>query len=264
MIIAILQARFSSSRLPGKVLKPILGKPMLELQIERIKRARLIDRLIVATSNLGDDDPIDDLCTRIGTECFRGNLEDVLDRFYQAVKLSSPLHIVRLTGDCPLCDPLLIDRLIEFHLSEDYDYSSNTDIPTYPDGLDVEVFKFGCLKIAHEEGVLPSQREHVTPFIHQQPDRFKLGSYHSKIDRSHLRWTVDEQLDLELITKIYESLYPHDPAFTTEDILHWLPNNPEWEAYNTRYQRNEGLSKSLLADKAHSLDQSKLTATTID
>jgi spore coat polysaccharide biosynthesis protein SpsF len=242
MIIAILQARFSSSRLPGKVLKPILGKPMLELQIERIKRAGLIDRLIVATSNLGDDDPIDD----------------------QAVKLSSPLHIVRLTGDCPLCDPLLIDRLIEFHLGEDYDYSSNTDIPTYPDGLDIEVFKFGCLKIAHEEGVLPSQREHVTPFIHQQPHRFKLGSYRSKIDRSHLRWTVDEQLDFELITKIYESLYPRDPEFTTDDILDWLQNNPEWRDHNTRYQRNEGLSKSLLADRAHSLNRSQVTVTKID
>jgi spore coat polysaccharide biosynthesis protein SpsF len=263
MIIAILQARFSSSRLPGKVLKTILGKPMLALQIERIRGSKLVDKLMVATSDYDEDNKIAELCEEVELECFRGSLNDVLDRFYQAAMPYSPEHIVRLTGDCPLCDPLLIDQLIKFHLSEDYDYSSNTDIPTYPDGLDVEVFKFCCLKIAHEEGVLPSQREHVTPFIHQQPDRFKLGSYHSKIDRSHLRWTVDEQLDFELITKIYESLYPHDPAFTTENILNWLQNNPEWEAYNTRYQRNEGLSKSLLADKAYSSDKSKLTTTMI-
>jgi spore coat polysaccharide biosynthesis protein SpsF len=246
--IAVLQARFSSSRLPGKVLKPVLGQPMLSLQIERIQRSRLIDRLIVATSNLEDDDPIAYLCDQLEVECFRGSLDDVLDRFYQAIISVTPDNVVRLTGDCPLCDPIGIDRLIDFHVAGGYDYSSNTIVPTYPDGLDVEIFRFSCLAAAHKEAILPSQREHVTPFIHQQPQRFKLGDYRNEIDLSSLRWTVDEQLDLDLITKIYESLYPANPEFTTEDILAWLQANPDWKFYNTKFQRNEGLVKSLLAD----------------
>jgi spore coat polysaccharide biosynthesis protein SpsF len=255
MIIGVLQARFSSSRLYGKVLKPIVGKPMLALQIERIQRSKLLDRLIVATSNIDDDQPIASLCIDMGVEYFRGNLSDVLDRFYQASKLYSPQHVVRLTGDCPLCDPQLIDALIQFHLNGGYDYSSNTIAPTYPDGLDVEAFSFSCLKTAHQEGRLPSHREHVTPFIHQQPQRFKLGNYKNDTDLSSLRWTVDEQLDLDLITKIYESLYPSNPEFTTKDILTWLQAYPEWKIYNTQVQRNEGLTKSLLADRSFVLSQ---------
>jgi spore coat polysaccharide biosynthesis protein SpsF len=248
MIVAVLQARFSSSRLPGKVLKPILGKPMLALQVERIKRVKLIDKLIIATSDGAEDDKISELCEEINTECFRGSLDDVLDRFYQAVRLSNPEHIVRLTGDCPLCDPILIDTLIDFHLAGNYDYSCNTLRPTYPDGLDIEVCRFSCLATAYQEAFLPSHREHVTQFMHRQPERFKIGDYQSDVDRSDLRWTVDEQLDFELVTKIYESLYPQHPDFTTQDILNWLEANPEWRDYNTRYQRNEGLTKSLLAD----------------
>lgn len=256
MIIAILQARFSSSRLPGKVLKPILGKPMLALQIERIQRAKLLDRLIVATSDYAEDNEIAELCKKVDIECFRGNLNDVLDRFYQAAKLYSPEHIVRLTGDCPLCDPLLIDTVVEFHLADEYDYSCNTLVPTYPDGLDVEIFRYSCLEIAHQEAILPSHREHVTQFMHKQPERFKIGDYRGNIDRSDLRWTVDEQLDFELISKIYESIYQQNSGFTTEDILDWLEINPEWKVYNTLYQRNEGLMKSLLVDKDFILNQS--------
>jgi spore coat polysaccharide biosynthesis protein SpsF len=249
MIITILQARFSSSRLPGKVLKPILGQPMLALQIERIKRAKSIDKLIVATSHHNEDSEIAELCENLGVECFRGSLDDVLDRFYQAARMYFPEHIVRLTGDCPLCDPLLIDNIINFHLSGEYDYSCNTFSPTYPDGLDVEICRFSCLEIAHREAILPSHREHVTQFIHKQPEKFKIGDYQSNVDHSNLRWTVDEQLDFELITKIYESIYPQNSDFTTDDILDWLDLNPECKTYNTRYQRNEGLTKSLLADK---------------
>jgi spore coat polysaccharide biosynthesis protein SpsF len=249
MIVAILQARFSSSRLTGKVLKLILGRPMLALQIERLKRSQSIDKLIVATSDRSEDDGIAELCTKIKIECFRGNLDDVLDRFYQAAKPFLPEHIVRLTGDCPLCDPSLIDTIVRFHLNGEYDYSCNTITPTYPDGLDVEVCRFSCLEIAHREATLPSHREHVTQFIHQQPQRFKIGNYQSDIDRSDLRWTVDEQLDFETISAIYESIYPHNPDFTTGDILDWLQANPKWMTYNTQYQRNEGLTRSLLADR---------------
>lgn len=249
MIVGFLQARFSSSRLPGKVLKPILSKPMLALQIERVQRASSIDRLIVATSHLADDDPIEALSGSLGVKCFRGSLDDVLDRCYQAVKSESPDHIIRLTGDCPLCDPQLIDEVVEFHLSGEYDYSSNTIELSYPDGLDIEVCRFSALKMAQQEATLHSHREHVTQFILQQPKRFKLGNYRGEIDRSHLRWTVDEELDFELVTQIYQALYPTNPGFTTEDILAWLDSHPEWYNFNTHYQRNEGLLKSLAMDR---------------
>jgi spore coat polysaccharide biosynthesis protein SpsF len=247
--VGVLQARVSSSRLPGKVLKLILGEPMLFRQIERVQRSQRLDHLVVATSKLAEDDAIADLCSSINVKCFRGSLDDVLDRCYQAVQSFNPDQIVRLTGDCPLCDPDLIDNLVEFHIAGDYCYSSNTLNPTYPDGLDVEIFKLSCLEAAFKESTLQSHREHVTPFIYQQPQRFKLGSYRSDIDRSHLRWTVDEQLDFELITKIYESIYYHNRNFMTKDVLDWLENNSAWEVYNTCYQRNEGLTKSFSVDQ---------------
>lgn len=248
-LVSILQARTSSSRFPEKVLKLILNKPMLQHQIERLKRCKLIDHFIVATSILPEDEQISKLCQDIDVQCFCGPLDDVLERVYQAAKPYSPDHLVRLTGDCPLCDPELIDSVIQFHIDGDYDYSSNTITPTFPDGLDVEVCRFECLEIAECEATLQSQREHVTPFIHQQPDRFKLGNYHNNRDLSFLRWTVDEVADFELVTKIYTDLYPHNPSFNTSDILDWLDRHPEWQVYNTQHRRNEGFTKSLLADK---------------
>src|SRR4030065_1665440 len=248
MVLAILQARVSSTRLPGKVLKPILGQPIILRQFERIKRAKKINHFLVATSIDQTDDQLADLCAENGIPCFRGNLEDVLDRFYQAAKPFSPEHVVRLTGDCPLADPQLIDEVISFYRQGDFDYVSNTVEPTYPDGLDVEVFKFECLKQAWEEADLPSQREHVTPFIHQQPAQFKIGCFKNCVDLSFLRWTVDEPLDFELVTKIYEALYPLNSGFTTDDILAFLDDHPELKTLNTHFQRNEGLLKSLMED----------------
>ena len=249
MILAIIQARISSSRFPGKVLKPILGFPMLARQIERIRRAKLIDHLIVATTDDMSDNSIENLCIEIKVECFRGKMDDVLDRFYQAANFTKPKHIIRLTGDCPLVDPELIDEMIQFHLNGDYDYTSNTVEPTYPDGIDVEIFRLMCLEQAWREAKLPSQREHVTPFINQQPERFKTGSYKQNINLSHLRWTVDELLDFEVVSKIYEFLYPQHPEFTTQDILAILDEKPELKTLNTCYQRNEGFKDSLLADE---------------
>lgn len=248
MILAILQARVSSTRLPGKVLKPILGRPMLTRQLERIKRSKLIDKLIVATSNDLSDSPIFELCIKEEVACFRGSLDDVLDRFFNAAKSYKPDHIVRLTGDCPLADPVLIDEIISNHLNGDYDYSSNTLEATFPDGLDTEVFKYKCLEQAWKEAVLPSQREHVTPFIHQQPNRFKIGNFKNNVDLSGLRWTVDEQADFELISIIYNSLYTKNPKFTTNDILVFLDSHPDLKTMNTHYERNEGMRKSFDKD----------------
>jgi len=249
MVLAIIQARFSSTRLPGKVLQPILGKPMLLLQIERIRRSALIDQLLLATSTDPTDDPIERLCRENTIPCFRGSLNDVLDRFYQAAKPVRPDHVVRLTGDCPLTDYRLIDEIISFHLQGRFDYTSNTLDPTYPDGLDIEIVRFTCLEEAWREAALPSQREHVTPFIHQQPDRFKLGSLKGQTDLSRHRWTVDELEDFVLVTKVYEALYPQKPDFTTDDILNFLLKNPSVSGLNARFARNEGYQKSLIEDR---------------
>lgn len=250
MILAILQARVSSSRLPGKVLKPILGVPMLIRQLERVKRAKMIDRLVVATSIDPSDDPIEDLCRQNGIECCRGDLKDVLDRFYQVAKSYRPEHIVRLTGDCPLIDPEVIDRVIRFYLDGGYDHASNGGEPTFPDGLDVEIFRFSALELAWQEARLPSEREHVTPFIYTHPERFRTAQYKNHVDLSYLRWTVDEPADFELVRIVYESLYPSRPDFSTTDILALIENRPELATMNTHHARNEGYAKSLHEDKA--------------
>lgn len=257
MILAILQARVSSSRLPGKVLKTLLGVPMLLRQIERLQKSQKIDQLLVATSTEPSDDLIQKLCEEHGIACHRGSLNDVLDRFYQAACAYNPEHIVRLTADCPLTDALLIDEVIDFYMDGCYDYASNAIQATYPDGLDMEVFAFTCLEQAWREATLPSQREHVTPFIHQQPLRFKIGHYKNSTDLSHLRWTVDEPTDFELITMVYEALYPTNPNFVTQDILDLLDQRPELAHWNTEHKRNEGYQKSLNADLSLTANQTK-------
>jgi spore coat polysaccharide biosynthesis protein SpsF len=248
-VVAILQARVSSSRLPGKVLLPILGQPMLARQVERVQRARLFGALIVATSIDPSDDPIEALCKERQIVCFRGSLDDVLDRFFRAAEPLQPDHVVRLTGDCPLADPELIDRVITFHIQGGFDYTSNAIEPSYPDGLDVEVFRFACLGQAWKEALLPSQREHVTPFLHTQPGRFRIGSFRGPVDLSHLRWTVDEGKDFELVEKIYGLLYPQHPLFDMNDVLILLEKYPELKDMNSKYVRNEGLRKSLAEDE---------------
>lgn len=248
MILAILQARVSSSRLPGKVLMPLLGSPMLLRQVERVRRVPKIDQLLIATSTEPSDDLIEDLCNENGIKCSRGNLNDVLDRFYQAARVFQPEYIVRLTADCPLADPVVINETITVCLDGGYDYVSNALEPTFPDGLDAEVFRFSCLEQAWREATLPSQREHVTPFIYGQPERFRIGQYKNSVDLSSLRWTVDEQNDFELVSMIYRELYPENPAFLTRDILKLLDKRPELRTWNTMHQRNEGYQKSLGED----------------
>ena len=248
MILGLLQARMASSRLPGKILMPILGKPMLLHQIERLSKVTLMDKLIVATSDESSDDAAAEMCQQYGIDCFRGSHHDVLDRFYQAAKSFSPQHIVRLTGDCPLADAKIIDAVIQFHVEGNYDYSSNALKSTFPDGLDVEVVRFSCLEEAWLKATLPSHREHVMPYVHRQPDKFKLGSFESKEDFSSHRWTVDELKDFELVSKIYEGLYSANPQFDYADILELLGKNPELIKINAHYERNEGMKKSLRED----------------
>jgi spore coat polysaccharide biosynthesis protein SpsF len=246
-ILAVLQARMSSSRLPGKVLKPLLGRPMLARQIERVKRSVLIDRLLVATSAAAEDAAIEQLCAEMRVDCYRGSLDDVLDRFYRAAQACNPAYIVRLTGDCPLADPELIDAVIRFCVDGGYDYVSNALQPTFPDGLDTEVLRFSCLAEAWREARLPSEREHVTPFIYNNPGRFRIGSFTNQVDYSHLRWTVDEPEDFNLVEKIYTALYPGNPRFSSQEILALIERNPGIVT-NAAIERNEGYARSLHKD----------------
>lgn len=245
MILAILQARLSSRRLSQKVLKSILGKPMLLRQVERLKRSKRIDRLIVATSTESSDDDIEKLCSENNIACHRGKLDDVLDRYYQAAKPLNPKYIVRLTADCPLADPDVIDDVISFYMNGNFDYASNTLEPTFPDGLDIEILKYSSLEQTWKEAILPSEREHVTPFIYKNPQRFILGNFEHSSDLSHLRWTVDEPEDFEFVTLIYEALYHQNSAFSMFDILDLLEKKPELSRINNMYARNEGYQKSL-------------------
>ena len=222
---------------------------MLWRQLERLALVRKIDQLLVATSDQPEDAQLGTLCEEIGVASYFGDLNDVLDRFYQAARALNPEHVVRLTGDCPLTDPEVIDAVIHQHLAGGFDYTSNTIESTYPDGLDVEVIRFGCLETAWKEATLPSEREHVTSFIWNQPRRFRIGSVKAEQDLSHLRWTVDEPEDFELITLIYEALYRDNPQFGYRDVLKLLDRHPEYSDLNSEHQRNRGYRKSLAQDK---------------
>ena len=250
MVLAIVQARVSSTRLPGKVLKPILGRPMLWRQLERLKHANRIDQLLVATSDQPDDRQLVGMCADFGVACFCGSLDDVLDRFYKAALSVGADTIVRLTGDCPIIDAEVVDNVIEYFQKVECDYATNTNPPTYPDGLDVEVMRFDCLETAWREATLVSEREHVTPFIRSRPERFRLANIIHDTDLSHLRWTVDEPEDFEFVTKVFEALYPDNPTFTMANVLMFQEDHPELSDLNAGFRRNEGMKKSILEDKA--------------
>lgn len=249
MILGLLQARVSSSRLPGKVLEPILGEPMLFRQIERLGRCRRIARLVVTTSTDASDDVVVNECERRNIAVHRGNLSDVLGRFACAARQFSPDAIVRLSGDCPLVDWQLIDEAIDIFEAGRYDYLTNADPPTFPDGLDVEIVSTEALLETAAVAQLPSEREHVTLFIRNHPERFRIGRMVRDPDLSALRWTVDNPEDLDLVRRIYEALYPANAAFTTADILELLKKKPQLMAINGHIERDEGLKLSLQRDQ---------------
>lgn len=205
---------------------------MLERQIERLRRAKRIDRLVLATSDRAEDDCVAQLAERVGVASHRGSLENVLDRFYTAATPYRPQWIVRVTGDCPLADWKVIDRCIDFALAGDFDYASNTLRPTWPDGLDVEVCTYAALETAWREAESAFETEHVMPFIARRPGRFRLGSFENSMDFSALRWTVDEPADLAFVRCIYGLLYPTNPAFTTDDVLALLEDKPDLARVN--------------------------------
>jgi spore coat polysaccharide biosynthesis protein SpsF len=217
-ILAILQARMSSSRLPGKVLKDVLGAPMMARQIERLHNARLISDLCVATSTNPEDTAVADCAEDLGCLVFRGSLDDVLGRYVGALDAHGADHVVRVTADCPLADWRVVDEVIRLHLDSGADYTSNTVERTYPKGLDVEVVKADLLRLAAAEGHDPYEREHVTPFFYRRPERFQIRQLTQGVDENPWRWTVDTPADFAFALSVYRALYPAKTAFLSEDI----------------------------------------------
>lgn len=232
MILAVLQARMSSTRLPGKVLMPLAGAPMIVRQIERTLRSRRIDRLVVATSANPSDDVLERTVRREGIEVYRGPLDNVLERFVGALDAYPADHVVRLTADCPLVDPSVLDETIEAHLETGADYATNTPPrPMFPKGLDVEVMTAGALRRAAAEATSDEEREHVTWGIHTRPDAWRIAYHSQPVDEGDVRWTVDRPDDYAFVAAVYDALYPKDRAFTSDAVRAFVRSRPDLIAF---------------------------------
>ncbi len=240
-LLVVVQARTGSSRLPNKILMPLAGKPLLQRQVERIQAATAPFELIVATTTDQSDDPVRDLCKTIGVKCFSGHPTDLLDRHYQAAVQEKADAVVKIPSDCPLIDPDVIDRVLNMFLlvHQHIDFVSNLHPPTYPDGNDVEVMPMNILETAWREAKKDFEREHTTPFIWEQPERFRLMNVAWEAglnySMSH-RFTIDYQEDYEFVKKVYDELWtPAKPLFTLNDTLKLLEAKPEIFALNQKY-----------------------------
>ena len=227
MTLAILQARMSSSRLPGKVLRPLLGEPMIARQVERLRRAERLTGIVIATSTGAEDDAVAAEAERLEVGLHRGSLADVLGRFAGALAANGePKTFVRLTADCPLADWRLVDACIAAHEAAGADLTHNQHGWTYPKGLDVEVVETAALRRADREATSAHDREHVTPYIYDHPEVFRI----ERVTRDpplRWRWTVDTAEDFAFVSAVYAALYPRNPAFTSEDVLDWQAANPD-------------------------------------
>ncbi|HVL68439.1 MAG TPA: glycosyltransferase family protein [Vicinamibacterales bacterium] len=245
--VAIIQARMSSTRLPGKVLAEIAGEPMLALVSRRVRSAKTLDQVVIATSTSSADDAVEAVCRERGIAVFRGSEEDVLDRYRGAAEFADAATVVRVTADCPLIDPQVIDLVVDEFRKGGADYVSNTIQRTYPDGLDTEVMSRAALERAWSEAVLQSEREHVTPYIWKHPELFPQRQVVQAADLSALRWTVDEPRDLELVREVCRRL-PADRA-SMQDILVLLAEEPSLRELNAGIVMNEGYLRSLMEDR---------------
>lgn len=233
--VVIVQARMRSTRLPGKVLREVLGKPLLSYMIERLRLMHRADELVIATSTAKEDDAIEALCKKEGVDCFRGSEDDVLSRYYKAAKKYGAELVVRLTADCPIIDWGLVDSIVGVvsQNPDKIDYMSNTLWRSYPRGMDVEVFKFDLLERAYNHATKAYDREHVTPYIRENTPRTRMTNYiNAHGDVSWARLTVDTPEDFELIRRVIETLYPLNNYFTMGHVLELLEENPDWLKLN--------------------------------
>ena len=236
-IIAIIQARMSSTRLPGKVLMELAGKPVLEHVVERLQTCRRVDGVMVATSIDASDDLIERWCAQTKVPCYRGSLLDVLDRYVQAARACGADAVVRITADCPAIDPNIVDEVIEKFLIDKYDFYGLKG--EFPDALER----------AWREASLPSEREHVGPYIEKNPQLFRSGGLEKFRGLQHLRWTLDEPRDYAFLIEIFSRLYRESKPFSAEDVLALIEREPELAAINANIVRNEGYLKSIQQDK---------------
>lgn len=253
-VVAIIQGRMSSTRLPGKILAEIAGRPMLQHVYDRVSRAKSLSQVLFATSDDPSDDPAAEFCAREGIPFVRGSLHDVLDRYYQAARQAKADVVVRITADCPLIDPQLIDEAVTFLQMGGYDFVCNRLPPpwhrTYPIGLDVEVCTFAALERAWNEAAQPHQREHVMPYLYEgstlevvsptlevgfSPHGFRLALLHAPADYGHYRWTVDTAEDLEFVRHVFATL-PEGDDFSWQDVLVLVQAHPEWIVINAHVQ----------------------------
>jgi spore coat polysaccharide biosynthesis protein SpsF len=237
--LAVIQARIGSSRFPGKVISDIKGKPLIVHVIGRLKRCRLIDHIVLASSSLPQDRVLLEIAQSEGVQGFGGSENDVLDRYYQAAKQHHPEMVVRCTGDCPVIDPGVTDFVIRRHIENGKDYTSNTLIRTYPRGLDTEVMTFQTLERAAREAVKPYEREHVIPYIFEHPNLFSTEQVVATADhhRPDLRLTVDTHEDYDLIREIYRHLYDSNPHFSIDDILNLFKKHPDLKKINAHVKQ---------------------------
>jgi spore coat polysaccharide biosynthesis protein SpsF len=236
-VVASIQVRTGSTRLPGKVLKKICNKPMLLLMLERLSKCELLDDIIIATTNNKNDDPIFELVKKHGYKVFRGDEFDCLDRHFQAVKNSNAKFICKITPDCPLIDPEIVDKVIRYFLENKnkFDFVSNTHPPTYPDGLDVEMFSSSALEKTWKEAKSKEEREHTTTYMWKNPSIFRIGSVIMP-DKKNLftkeRWTVDYPEDFEFVKAIYENLYENGRIFLMDEIFEFLMKRKDIKKIN--------------------------------
>ena len=249
MTVAIVQARIGSTRLPGKVMKNILGKPMLWHLIQRLKSSKLINRIVIVVPDKESDKVLLKLAEEMGVDSFAGSEDDVLDRYYRAAMKYDAETVVRITGDCPLIDPEIVDEIIGHYLKnkDKLDFVHNG--MSYPDGIaETEVFSFAALEKAWKEARLTSEREHVTSYIWKNPDLFRSATLEYKENLSHLRLVVDDERDFQLVSEIFINLYKKGKIFLFDDILRFLKEKPELLELNKDTMRNEGYYKSLEKD----------------
>ena len=236
-VIAIIQARMGSTRLPGKVLADVGGRSMLARVCDRAGRATLVDRVVVATTLLPGDRPIVDECNRLAVACFRGSERDVLDRYHQAATAHAADAVVRITADCPLIEPEVIDQVVRAFLKKRPDYAANTLRRTWPRGLDTEVISGPALARACREATQPHERAHVTPYVYQHPESFRVLSVTGGNDFSDGRWTVDTSEDLELVRAVYRRLAGE--RFSWRGVWRLLTREPAIAELNRHVRQRE-------------------------
>ncbi len=246
-IVAVIQARMGSTRLPGKMDMLIGEKSILWHVIHRLKKSKLINEIVLATSTNENNNILIERANEFKIKSYKGNENDVLDRFYQATKDMQPYLIIRITGDCPFLDPEIVDKVISLQIDTNADYASNIHPPTFPDGLDVEVIKFKVLKECWENAKKRSEREHVTPYIYNNANKFKIINLSNEINYSSLRFTLDEKEDLILLNQIYSKIGKYD--FNFEELINTIKSNPKILDINQEFKRNEGYTKSLREDR---------------